>query len=115
MLDDQKPLYEADVDLAAPIADYQANLTVVRDAAVPLPEPLTALLTALMENLETAAVKDPLVALKALADLRYVIAGVGADAALAVQVGRIRIETVAAALGTSEAAARRYLNRYRHM
>ncbi|MFD5486316.1 hypothetical protein ACFWIV_12750 [Streptomyces virginiae] len=46
-------------------------------------------------NLETAAVKEPLVALKPLADLRYLIAGVGADAALAVQVGRIPIETVA--------------------
>ncbi|WP_405427900.1 hypothetical protein [Streptomyces erythrochromogenes] len=108
-LDDQTPLYEADVDLAGPLADYQAHLTVVRAAAVPLPEPLTAL----MENLETAAVKDPLVALKALADLRYLIAGVGADAALAVQVGRIPMRTVATALGTSEAAARRYLKSYR--
>ncbi|MFE6906773.1 hypothetical protein [Streptomyces erythrochromogenes] len=107
-------MYEADVDLAGPIADYQAHLTVVRDAAVPLPEPLTALLTALTENLETAAVKDPLVALKALADLRYLIAGVGADAALAVQVGRIPMRTVAIALGTSEAAARRYMNSDRH-
>ncbi|MFF3727742.1 hypothetical protein ACFYYM_35855 [Streptomyces erythrochromogenes] len=113
-LDDQTPLYEADVDLAGPIADYQAHLTVVRDAAVPLPGPLTALLTALTENLETAAVKDPLVALKALADLRYLIAGVGADAACAVQAGRIPMETVATALGTSEAAARRYVNSYRH-
>lgn len=114
VLDDQRPLYEADVDLAGPIADYEAHLTVVRDAAVPLPEPLTVLLNALLENLETAAVKDPLVALKALADLRYIMAGVGADAALAVQVGRIPMETVATALGTSEAAARRYVNGYRH-
>ncbi|MFK0016232.1 hypothetical protein [Streptomyces sp. NPDC091027] len=113
-LDDQTPLYEAEVDLAGPIADYQAHLTVVRDAAVPLPEPLTMLQNALLENLETAAVKDPLVALKALADLRYIMAGVGADAALAVQVGRIPMRTVATALGTSEAAARRYLNSYRH-
>ncbi|MFJ2598935.1 hypothetical protein [Streptomyces erythrochromogenes] len=86
----------------------------VRDAAVPLPEPLTALLNALLENLETAAVKDPLVALKALADLRYIMAGVGADATLAVQVGRMPMEAVATALGTSEAAARRYVNGYRH-
>ncbi|WP_371591662.1 hypothetical protein [Streptomyces virginiae] len=50
--------------------------------------------------------KDPLVELKALADLRYLIANVGADAALAVQVGRIPMETVATPLGTSEAAAR---------
>ncbi|MFJ9596688.1 hypothetical protein ACIRS3_28555 [Streptomyces virginiae] len=38
----------------------------------------------------------------------------GADAALAVQVGRIPVERVATALGTSEAAARRYLNSYPH-
>ncbi|GAA2656189.1 hypothetical protein GCM10010425_83770 [Streptomyces spororaveus] len=38
------------------------------------------------------------------------IAGVGADAALAVQIGRIPMETVATALGASEAAARRYVN-----
>ncbi|MFJ3975861.1 hypothetical protein [Streptomyces sp. NPDC090021] len=87
VLDDQTPLYEADVDLAGPIADYQAHLTVVRDAAVPLPEPLTALLTALTENLETAAAKEPLVALKALADLGYLIAGVGADTACRVRPG----------------------------
>ncbi|MGW7452981.1 hypothetical protein [Streptomyces sp. NPDC054787] len=113
VLDDQRPLYEADVDLTGPIADFQAHLTVVRGAAVPLPEPLTTLLTALMESLETAAVKDPLVALKALADLRYLIAEVGAGAALAVQVGGIPMEAVATALGTSEAAARRYVNGYR--
>ncbi|MFC9587864.1 hypothetical protein ACFVJ8_34245 [Streptomyces yangpuensis] len=53
-------------------------------------------------------------ALKALADLRHLIAEVGADAALAVQIGRIPMETVATALGTSEAAARRYVNSYRH-
>ncbi|MFG2234920.1 hypothetical protein ACGFNX_33850 [Streptomyces sp. NPDC048723] len=114
VLDGQKPLYEADVDLTGPIADYGAHLTVVRDAAVPLPDPLIALLTDLKESLETTAVKDPLVALKALADVKYLIAGVGADAALAVQVGRIPMETVATALGTSEAAARRYVNGYRH-
>ncbi|WP_371591805.1 hypothetical protein [Streptomyces virginiae] len=38
-LDDQTPLYDADVDLAGPIADYQAHLTVVRDATIPLPAP----------------------------------------------------------------------------
>ncbi|MFJ2597384.1 hypothetical protein [Streptomyces erythrochromogenes] len=114
VLDDNKPLYEAGVDLAGPIGDFNAHLTVVRDAAVPLPEPLTVLLTALTETLETAAVKDPLVALKALVALGHLIAEVGADAALAVQVGRVPIETVTTALGTSETAARRYVNSYRH-
>ncbi|MFD5415775.1 hypothetical protein [Streptomyces nojiriensis] len=54
----------------------------VRDAAVSLPLPV--LLTALAENLKTGAVKDSLMALKALEALRCLIAGVGADAALAV-------------------------------
>ncbi|MFE7095883.1 hypothetical protein [Streptomyces erythrochromogenes] len=72
------------------------------------------MLTALQEGLATAAVKDPLVALKALSLLGYLISEVGADAALAVQVGRIPMKTVATALGTSEAAARRYVNSYHH-
>ncbi|WP_329107316.1 hypothetical protein [Streptomyces sp. NBC_01439] len=114
VLDDQTPLYEADVDLAGPITDFKAHLTVVRDAAVPLPEPVTTLLTALTQNLETAAVTDLLVTLKALADLRYLIAGVGADAASAVQAGRIPMETVATALCASETATRRYANSHRH-
>ncbi|WP_157879706.1 hypothetical protein [Streptomyces yangpuensis] len=53
-------------------------------------------------------------ALKAISLLGYLISEVGADAALAVQVGRIPMETVATALGTSEAAARRYVDGYRH-
>ncbi|MFG2339781.1 hypothetical protein [Streptomyces yangpuensis] len=49
-------------------------------------------------------------ALKALADLGYLIAGAGVDAVLAVQVGRIPVETVAAPLGASGAAGRRYVS-----
>ncbi|MFD7098308.1 hypothetical protein ACFWA0_26155, partial [Streptomyces xanthophaeus] len=45
LLGDERPLYEADVDLSGPVADYGAHLSVVRDAAVPLPADLTALLT----------------------------------------------------------------------
>ncbi|MGW6413509.1 hypothetical protein ACWF95_41925 [Streptomyces vinaceus] len=41
-------------------------------------------------------------ALKAPADLRYLMVEMGADAALAVQVGRIPMKTVATALGASE-------------
>ncbi|WP_158734511.1 hypothetical protein [Streptomyces sp. NRRL F-2747] len=40
-----KTLYEADIDLSGPIADYEAHLSVVRDAAAQLPADLTALLT----------------------------------------------------------------------
>ncbi|MFE2559688.1 hypothetical protein ACFXGT_27400 [Streptomyces sp. NPDC059352] len=89
--------------MTGPIADYPAHLTVIRDAVVPLPEPLIALLTVLKEYLAAAAVKDPLVVLGALADLRNLIAGAGADAVLPVRVGRIPMETVKTVLGASEA------------
>ncbi|MDX3540318.1 hypothetical protein PV721_39650 [Streptomyces sp. MB09-01] len=52
--------------------------------------------------------------MKALADLRYVIAQVGRDAAGDVVAGEVPIEQVAVALGTSEAAARSYLGSYLH-
>ncbi len=45
------------------------------------PTELTELLTELVRRLDVLAVEEPLVALKALADLRYVIAQVGQDAA----------------------------------
>ncbi|MFG2340999.1 hypothetical protein [Streptomyces yangpuensis] len=32
-----RPLYEAEVDLSGPVADYDAHLSVMRDAAVRLP------------------------------------------------------------------------------
>ncbi|MEU4729583.1 hypothetical protein [Streptomyces sp. NPDC023588] len=107
-----KPLYEADVDLSGPVADFDAHLSVIRDAAVQLPEDLTALLTALVRRLNGLAAEEPLVALKALADLRYVIAQVGQDAADELTAGDVPIEQVATALGTSEAAARNYLSSY---
>lgn len=47
-----------------------------------------------------------------LADLRYVIAQAGQDAAYELAAGDVPIEAVATALGTSEAAARSYLNSY---
>ncbi|MGW7172280.1 hypothetical protein [Streptomyces xanthophaeus] len=40
LLGDQRPLYAADVYLSGPVADYGAHLSVVRDAAVPLPADL---------------------------------------------------------------------------
>ncbi|MFD6113726.1 hypothetical protein ACWGQT_03830 [Streptomyces yangpuensis] len=36
---DDRPLYEADIDLTGPLADWNAHLFLVR---VPLPEPLAA-------------------------------------------------------------------------
>ncbi|UUU37629.1 hypothetical protein [Streptomyces sp. NBC_00162] len=112
MLARDKPLYEADVDVSGPVADYGAHLSVIRDAAVQLPAELTELLTELVRRLDGLAAEEPLVALKALADLRYVIAQVGQDAAGEVVAGDVPIEQVAAALGTSEAAARSYVSSY---
>ncbi|MFJ9552066.1 hypothetical protein [Streptomyces erythrochromogenes] len=61
-----------------------------------------------------AAHEEPLVALKALADLRHVIAQTGQDAAYEIADRDAPIEQVATALGTSTAAARTYLNDYLH-
>ncbi|MCC0100663.1 hypothetical protein K7B10_39115 [Streptomyces flavotricini] len=108
------PLYEADVDLSGPIGDYEAHVSVVRDAAVPLPAELTGLLTELVRQLDVLAVEEPLVVLKALADLRYVIGQTGQDAAYELAALDVPLEDVATALGTSETAARTYLNDYLH-
>lgn len=107
-----EPLYEADVDLSGPISDYGAHLSVIRDAAVPLPTELTGLLTVLLRRLDGLAAEQPLVALKALADLRYVIAQVGQDAAGELAAQQVPIEQIATGFGPSEAAARTYLNSY---
>ncbi|MFI1948638.1 hypothetical protein ACH46F_32910 [Streptomyces virginiae] len=109
-----QPLYEADVDLSGPIADYRAHLSVIRDGAVPLPAELTELLTELVRQLGGLAAEEPLVALKALADLRHVIARTGQDAAYEIVDRDVPIEEVAVALGTSTAAVRTYLNDYLH-
>ncbi|MDX3539652.1 hypothetical protein PV721_36080, partial [Streptomyces sp. MB09-01] len=107
-----EPLYEADVDLSGPIADYEAHLSVIRDGAVPLPGELTGLLTDLVRQLDGLAIEEPLVALKALADLRYVIEQTGQDAAYELAARDVPLKVVATALGTSKSAARAYLNDY---
>ncbi|MFD8146763.1 hypothetical protein [Streptomyces sp. NPDC059708] len=109
-----KRLYEADVDLSGPIADYDAHLSVIRDAAAQLPEDLTEVLTALVRRLDALAAEEPLIALKALADLRYIVAQAGQDAVHVLASQNAPIEEVATALGTSESAARTYLNSYLH-
>ncbi|WKV76517.1 hypothetical protein AW27_033690 (plasmid) [Streptomyces sp. PCS3-D2] len=109
-----QPLYEADIDLSGPIADYEAHLSAIRDAAVPLPAGLVGLLAKLVRQLGDLAADEPLVALKALADLRHLIAQTGQDAAYELYDRNVPIEEVAAALGTSTAAASTYLNDYLH-
>ncbi|MFB7784069.1 hypothetical protein ACFC1D_15345 [Streptomyces vinaceus] len=113
-LADDEPLYEADVDLSGPIGDYEAHVSVVRDASVPLPAELTGLLTELVRQLDVLAVEEPLAVLKALADLRYVIAQTGQEAAYELAALDVPLRDVATALGTSETAARTYLNDYLH-
>ncbi|MFE9635313.1 hypothetical protein [Streptomyces sp. NPDC006463] len=97
-----EPLYEADVDLSGPIADYEAHLSVIRDGTVPLSAKLTELLTDLVCQLDGLAIKEPLVALKALADLRYVIAQTGQEAAYELGARDVPLKEVATALGTSD-------------
>ncbi|MFJ3861849.1 hypothetical protein ACIPRL_37250 [Streptomyces sp. NPDC090085] len=110
MLPADRPLYEADVDLSAPVADHEAHLWVIRDAAVSLPADLSGILTELVRLFGGLAAEQPLVTLKARADLRHVIAETGREAAYEIADREVPLTVVAAALGTSEAAARGYLN-----
>ncbi|MER5570676.1 hypothetical protein ABT083_31485 [Streptomyces goshikiensis] len=87
-------------------------LSVIRDAAVPLPAELTTLITELVHVLDHLADQEPLTALKALADLRHVIAQTGQDAVYELSTQDVPLKKIATALGTSEAAARSYLNDY---
>ncbi|MFD7787705.1 hypothetical protein ACFV4Q_32140 [Streptomyces nojiriensis] len=54
-----RPLYEADVDLTGPLADWNAHLSLVRDKAALLPEPLSALLVEVAERLTATAGRRP--------------------------------------------------------
>ncbi|MEU9087958.1 hypothetical protein [Streptomyces sp. NPDC048357] len=90
------------------------NHPVNRGAAVQLPADLARLLTELVSRLGSLVSEEPLVALKARADLRYVIAQVCEDAAYELAAADVPIAQVATALGTSEAAARNYLRSYLH-
>ncbi|MFI8392919.1 hypothetical protein [Streptomyces sp. NPDC085540] len=101
-----RPLYEADVDLAGPLADWTAHLSVVRDKAVPLPEPLAALLGEVTGQLTATAVATPLAALCAVGMLERVAARVGREAAGAVGDDGVSAEAVATALGTTRSKAR---------
>ncbi|MFB6578533.1 hypothetical protein ACFCYC_14080 [Streptomyces sp. NPDC056402] len=100
-----RPLYEADVDLTGPLADWTAHLSVVREAAVPLPEPLTALLVEIAERLNVTAAGAPLAALRAAAMLERIAAQVGREAASALCDDGLSAETVATGLGTSYSKA----------
>ncbi|MEU7729680.1 hypothetical protein AB0B78_31265 [Streptomyces sp. NPDC040724] len=99
-----RPLYEADIDLAGPLADWTAHLSVVRDKAVPLPEPLAALLVEIADQLNTTAVDTPLAALRAAGVLERITTRVGRAAAGMLDAD-VSTETVATALGTTRSKA----------
>ncbi|MFI8265766.1 hypothetical protein [Streptomyces sp. NPDC085665] len=58
-------LYEADVDLTGPLADWNAHLSLVRVKATPLTEPWAALLVEITEELTATTADSPLAALRA--------------------------------------------------
>ncbi|MFD5880107.1 hypothetical protein [Streptomyces yangpuensis] len=100
-----QPLYEADVDLTGPLADWNAHLSLVRDQAVPLPEPLAALLAETTEQLTATTEDAPLIALRAAGMLERIAARVGREAAGALADDGVSAEAVAAGLGTTRSKA----------
>ncbi|MGW3324020.1 hypothetical protein [Streptomyces virginiae] len=100
-----RSLYGADVDLSGPPADWTAHLSVVREAAVPLPEFLTALLVEVAERPNGTAADAPLAALRAAAMLERIATRVGREAAGALCDDGLSAEAVATGLGTSYSKA----------
>ncbi|MFE9482839.1 hypothetical protein ACFYNM_30035 [Streptomyces spororaveus] len=103
--DGDRPLYEADVDLSGPLADWTAHLTVIREAAAPLPEPLAVLLVEMAEQLNAAAADAPLAALRAAGVLERIASRVGRESVGALCDDGMPPETLATALGTTYSKA----------
>ncbi|MGW3328714.1 hypothetical protein [Streptomyces virginiae] len=93
-------MYEADVDLTGPLADWNAHLSLVRDKAAPLPEPLAALLVEITELLTATTADAPVAALRAVGVLERIAARVGREAASALAEGGVSAEAVAIGLRT---------------
>ncbi|MCX4960067.1 hypothetical protein [Streptomyces virginiae] len=100
-----RPLYGADVDLTGPLGDWNAHLSLVPDKAVPLPEPLAALLVEITEQLTATTADAPLAALRAAGVLERIAARIGREAAGALCDDGMPAEAVAAALGTTYSKA----------
>ncbi|MFE1416927.1 hypothetical protein ACFW6F_39955 [Streptomyces sp. NPDC058746] len=100
-----QPLDEADVDLAGPLADWNAHLSLVRDKAAPLPDPLAALLVEITGQLTATTADAPLAALRAVGVLERIAARVGREAAGALSDAGVSAEAVAAGLGTTTSKA----------
>ncbi|MGZ9935544.1 hypothetical protein ACXNSR_37340 [Streptomyces sp. NC-S4] len=100
-----RPLYEADVDLTGPLADWNAHLPLVRDKAAPLPEPLAALLVEITGH-PTATTDDaPLAVLRAIGVLERIAARVGREAAGVPAEDGVSAETLPIGLGTTRSTA----------
>ncbi|MFE1873148.1 hypothetical protein ACFW9N_19945 [Streptomyces sp. NPDC059496] len=91
--------------LTGPLADWNAHLSLVRDRAVPLPEPLVALLVEITEQLTATAADTPLAALRAVGMLERIAARVGQEAAGALAEDGVSAEAVATGLGTTRSKA----------
>ncbi|MFE5678977.1 hypothetical protein ACFQ7B_12190 [Streptomyces erythrochromogenes] len=100
-----RPLYEADVDLTGPLADWNAHLSLVRDKAAPLPEPPAALLVEITEQLTATTADAPLAALRAAGVLERIAARIGREAADALADDGVTAEAVATGLGTTHSRA----------
>ncbi|MGW6577393.1 hypothetical protein ACWGAN_35200 [Streptomyces sp. NPDC054945] len=80
-------------------------MSVVREAAVPLPEPLAALLVETAERLTVTAQDAPLAALRAAGVLERIAARVGPEAVGALGDHSLSADTLATALGTTRSRA----------
>ncbi|MFF1779958.1 hypothetical protein [Streptomyces virginiae] len=100
-----RPLYEAEVDLAGPLADWNAHLSLVHDKAAPFPEPLAALLVEITERLTATTEDAPLAALRAVGVLERIAARVGREAAGVLAEDGVSAEAVATGLGTTHSKA----------
>ncbi|MFJ3914423.1 hypothetical protein [Streptomyces vinaceus] len=100
-----EPLYEADVNLSGPLADWNAHLSLVRDKAAPLPEPLAALLVEIAGQLTATSADAPLAALRAVGVLERIAARITREAAGVLSDAGVSAETVAAGLGTTRSKA----------
>ncbi|WP_405527348.1 hypothetical protein OG592_06490 [Streptomyces avidinii] len=98
-------MYEADVDLSGPLADWTAHLSVVRDATVPLPERPAALLAETGEQLTATAADAPLAALRAAGVLERIAARVSRETAGVLCDDGVSAEAVATALAITRSKA----------
>lgn len=108
---DQDPL-AADLDAPEDCSrEWDEHITEVEASAIPLPDPLAALLAEVKEEIEKLAKSSPLAALRAARRLEVTAAETGYWAAYDLQED-MTVERAAAGLGLSEDAARKLVARF---